>query len=238
MSWVCIPTRGIGSWRDRLARPDRQWRRGHSAFEAAVSWELAAKRRPSGLPQPIEEWFIGCGLNGPVLALAIAEHKVKVGGRGGDSQCDVWALVRSEADFISVAVEAKALEPFGSETLEAWLSSGKSERSPANRRRRWESLRAYLPALGSFNGVQFQLLHRCAGAVIEAKRLRLRQAACIIQSFRNCPENISAYERFCRAIDTNWNAGCTIRSSVDGIALLIGWVDCALATDKDVAACV
>src|SRR5688572_27401237 len=100
MSFINIPTRGLGSWRDRLAKPDRQWRRGYSAFEAAVSWELAGKHRPSGLPQQIEDWFVECGIGNPALAIAIAEHKVPLAGRGGDSQCDVWALVMTEGGLV------------------------------------------------------------------------------------------------------------------------------------------
>jgi hypothetical protein len=55
MSRLHIATRGICNWRERLASPDRQWKREFSAFETAVSWEFAAKRQSSGLPEPIEE---------------------------------------------------------------------------------------------------------------------------------------------------------------------------------------
>lgn len=37
-----ISTRGPSGWRDRLARPDRHWRREYSAFETAVTWEFFA----------------------------------------------------------------------------------------------------------------------------------------------------------------------------------------------------
>ncbi len=40
MSRLHIATRGICNWRQRLASPDRQWKRSYSAFETAVSLEL------------------------------------------------------------------------------------------------------------------------------------------------------------------------------------------------------
>jgi hypothetical protein len=172
------------------------------------------------------------------LAIAVAEHKVQLEGRGGDSQCDVLAIVRSGSELISLAVEAKALEKFGDQNLKDWLEAGKSERAKLNRTDRWEHLRASLPVSESYLSVQYQLLHRCGAAIIEAKRLRLTRAACVIQSFRACPENTAAYGTFCRAIDPKWKGPGSVVSSVDGISLNIGWVDCRLATDREVAACV
>ena len=47
MNRMCVETRGICNWRERLAKPDRQWRRGYSAFETASS---SRKERPATLP--------------------------------------------------------------------------------------------------------------------------------------------------------------------------------------------
>src|SRR4051812_1455932 len=109
MNRLCTATRGIGSWHERLANPDRQWKRGYSAFETAVSWELAAKR-DSGLPEPIEVVFRQGSYCEPVLMFAIAEHKVRLPGGNAGSQCDIWGIVNSSAGEISLSVEAKANE--------------------------------------------------------------------------------------------------------------------------------
>src|SRR5262245_14877274 len=107
MSRLHIATRGIGSWRERLANPNRHWRRLRSAFETAVSWEWAARRRrPSQLPEPIERLFLASEFTEPTLLIAVAEHQVELAGRGNDSQCDVWGLVRTEQGTISLSVEA------------------------------------------------------------------------------------------------------------------------------------
>ena len=75
MSRLHIATRGIGNWRERLASPESQWKRGFSALETAVSWELACATQ-SGLPEPIQKLFRDSDYRDPVLIFAVAEHKV------------------------------------------------------------------------------------------------------------------------------------------------------------------
>src|SRR5580698_3334834 len=146
MSRVCTETRDLSNWRDRLAKPESQWRRRYSAFETAVSWEVAS-RRPGGLPAPIDDLFRQSILGEAELLVAIAEHKVPLEGGRADSQCDVWALVESKSGLVSVSVEAKANESFGqeNESLKDWLVAGKSDRSRANRKIRWDHIARYLP---------------------------------------------------------------------------------------------
>src|SRR5882724_7396315 len=104
MNRLHIATRGIGSWRERLANPDRQWKRGCSALETAVSWQYASTSS-SGLPGPIIELFRNTAIYGePVLVFAIAEHKVSLPGGIADSQCDVWALLNTTAGGVSLSV--------------------------------------------------------------------------------------------------------------------------------------
>src|SRR5438477_5709682 len=137
MNRICISTRGVGSWRDRLANPDRQWKRGFSAFETAVSWELAATSK-SGIPKPIEKLFHESNYSEPLLMFAVAEHKVDLPGGNAASQCDVWAVVSTSVGMLSLTVEAKASEAFGDEILEKWLVAGGSQDSKGNREKRME----------------------------------------------------------------------------------------------------
>ena len=81
MSKIFIATRGIDSWRQRLASPERHWRRQYSAFETAVSWESAA-RNPDGLPTPISRLFANTRYSPVSLITAVAEHKVRLDGKG------------------------------------------------------------------------------------------------------------------------------------------------------------
>ena len=48
------------------------------------------------------------------------------------SQSDVWAVVKTSAGMLSLAVGAKATESFGDEILERWLVGGTSERSASD----------------------------------------------------------------------------------------------------------
>src|SRR4051812_19825378 len=101
MNRVHISTRGIGNWQDRLANPDGQWKRRFSAFEAAVSWELASKA-PSGIPGAIATLLREAGYGEPTLILGVAEHKVTLPGGHAASQCDLWAIVTTSTGMLSL----------------------------------------------------------------------------------------------------------------------------------------
>jgi hypothetical protein len=244
MSRLCIETRGIASWRERLADPENQWRRYCSAFETAVSWE-GASSGSNGLPHPISDMLSHTDFGETTLLLVTAEHKVPLKGKGGDSQCDVWALIQTKAGIASLTVEAKAREPFGlgNESLGHWLESGTSDDAKANRRDRWSHVEDNLPKPTSegYTHVPFQLLHRCAAAVIEARRFGLKNAAFIVQSFgpqssSESSSNFEAFSRFCRAVNFKAQRGQMQIAAVEEIRLGIGWTDCPFATDAEVAA--
>jgi hypothetical protein len=234
MSRLFTSTRGLCSWRNRLASPDKQWKRKYSAFETAVSWE-AASSSASGLPKELET-LLRTTFDDPMLLLAVAEHKVDLVGGNAASQSDVWAVINTSRGLLSLTVEAKALESFGNETLERWLG-GTSEQSIKNRKDRWEHVRANLPATESYLGVRYQMLHRCASAVIEAKRLGASHAAFVVQAFNTPKTSFREFEKFCSALDIPAGRGSLAVTTSNGISLAIGWIDCPLATDATIATC-
>jgi hypothetical protein len=203
-----------------------------------VSWE-GASSGSAGLPEPIAEVLRGTIYREPMLVFAVAEHKVPLAGRGGDSQCDVWAFLSTTAGAVSLAVEAKADEPFGqdNEALAAWLVADRSEQPTRNRQGRWDYVRKYLPepTVDGYSPVPYQLLHRCAAAVIEAKRLQLPNAAFIVQAFEAPAESFEAFSRLCRAVGVKAERGRMHIASVGDMPLGIGWADCPLANDEQVA---
>jgi hypothetical protein len=247
MNRLCIATRGICSWRGRLASPETQWRQGYSALETAVSWE-GASAYESGLPESIIELFRGTCYTDPVLMFAIAEHKVPLAGLGRDSQSDVWALLNTNAGFVSMSVEGKAKEAFGegNEPLTTWLVSKtteefrnkRKEASRINRKIRWGFIQKHLPSISEsgYSQVAYQLLHRCASAVIEARRLRLNHAVFVVQAFKSPQKSFEEYSKLCRAMSLNPVRGQMQITAVNGVRLGIGWVDCPLATDTQIAA--
>ena len=238
MSRLCIETRGAANWRERLASPDTQWRRRYSALETAASWELASSSS-TGLPEPIAELFRGSDYGDPELMFALAEHKVPLPGGRTESQCDVWALLHTGAGLVSLSAEAKANEPFGqnNESLAEWLVAEESDKSHRNRETRWEHIRKHLPTIGAdgYSQVAYQLLHRCATAVIEAGRLRLTNAAFVVQAFDSPKESFEAFSRFCQAMGLRAERGRMRMTVVGNVHLGVGWADCPFATDEQLA---
>ena len=208
-------------------------------METAVSWEGAAST-DSGLPKPILAMFQASELGRSKLLLAAAEHKVPLEGVGGDSQCDVWALVGTKAGVVSVAVEAKAKEEFGkkNKSLADWLKGGDSPRSGPNRLKRWQDVAANLPECGhgTYDAVPFQVLHRCASAVIEARRFGLSHAVFLVQSFDAPPESFEKYALFAAALRLPANRARLEFTAVGEVRLGIGWVECPFASDAEMAA--
>jgi hypothetical protein len=188
------------------------------------------------LPRPIAELFRDTIYENPVLQLAIAEHEVDLPGGLAASQCDVWAIVNTSVGMLSLTVEAKAREVFGDDILERWLVAHGTDESKSNRKIRWDYVQSHLPKSDSFFQVCYQILHRCAASVIEAKRLGFQHAAFIVQAFNTPEESFQNYAAFCQALKVPGMRGSLATNSVDAISLSVGWADCLPATDIEVAA--
>jgi hypothetical protein len=184
---------------------------------------------------PIAKMFRESKFGETELLFAIAEHRVPLAGVGHDSQCDVWAVLNTNAGAVSLSVEAKARESFGNgnETLSEWLKT-----KPKNRAIRWNYIREHLPSNGKdgYLAVPYQLLHRCAAAIIEAKRLRLQHAAFVVQAFDPRAESFGEFSRMCNELGVTAERGRMQFAKVGDVHLGIGWADCPLATDREVDA--
>ena len=162
------PSVGIDDWRE--LHKEKHWRKGYSAYELAVSWESA----DPFLPQEIKELF---GESAELLA-AIPEHKTPLPGGNTPSQSDVLAFIRSEGKVYAVAVEGKVKESFGP-TVGKWR-----KKASAGKKERLESIRKTLGLPNPVpDKIRYQLLHRTASAVIEAKHFGADRAAMIVHSF-------------------------------------------------------
>ncbi len=174
MTRILRPTHGPKDWQAGLADPARAWRPGFSAMAAAQSWEAAQGSGSSGLPPEIAA-LLGPGAT---LQLAIPGHKVALPGHGGESMCDVFALVQAGEAGVALTIEASVDEPFGP-TVGTWLAEASGTR------------RERLAALCNWLGVTYplpealrsQLFHGTAAAVAEARRFNRPVAAMVVQSF-------------------------------------------------------
>jgi hypothetical protein len=231
MKRIYILSQGTCSWQMVLADPTLHWKRGASAMELAVSWELAAKT-DSGLPQPVANLLDQHPATaGAQLLFGVPEHRVALPGAGRASQTDFWAVLRVSDGWVSLAVEGKAGEPFGP-SIGEWLaeaSSGKTTRLDALCR----TLGLEARAIGE---LRYQLLHRSASAVLEASRIGARTAVVLVQNFRPYSTCWPDFEAFVKRFGVAVNRGTIAEATCPGVdRLLFAWVDCTTATDADLA---
>jgi hypothetical protein len=217
MSRIYIPTKGAADWRALLADPVLHWKSGYSAMSAALSWEAA-----QGLPTEIAALF---GADAEML-LAIPEHKVALPGGRRESQCDIFSLVKAEGLTYAVAIEAKVNEPFGP-SLGEWMKTP----TPG----RIERLSAICALLGCATSpppqLRYQLFHRAAAAVIEAKRFKTDAAAMIIQSFSPSHKWFDEFAAFCQFLGLSPSRGTSLAYQLpDGRNLALGWATSPLPT--------
>lgn len=188
---IYVPSRGAASWQELLADPVLHWRDGFSAKSLAESWENAR-----GLPAEVYSLLAEIG-SSPELLFAFPEHKVPLPGSSrGDSQNDVFALVRAGETMLSMTVEGKVNESFDLR-LDQWLknaSAGKLQRL------------AYLAEMLGLDmqeipaTIHYQLLHRTASALIEAERFKTDIAAMIVHSFSPTVRWFESFVAFARLL--------------------------------------
>jgi hypothetical protein len=190
MTRIYMPSEGVAGWQRLLADTEKHWRAGRSAMTLARCWE-AASGLPSGLPLEISGILAALG-PAPELLLALPEHKVPLpGSNWGESQSDVFALVRTGGQTVAITIEGKVDEAFD-KPLGQWLQSA----SDGKRQR----LAYICELLGLVQplppDVYYQLLHRTAAAIIEARRFNAGAACMIVQSFSQSGAWFDAFARF------------------------------------------
>ncbi len=153
--------------------------------------------------------------------MAFPEHKVPLPGGSRPSQNDVFVLGKGEGELISITVEGKVSEPFGPFVKE-WIEDGRSSNHPR--------LVFLLNLLGlnreEVDGVRYQLTHRTASALIEAKRFNARNALMLVHSFSQSDESFEDYRRFVELFGLAAGGVNEIVGTrhLDGVNLYFGWV--------------
>src|SRR4051794_28318199 len=114
MSRVYVPTTGPHEWQWLLASPGKHWKHGFSAMALADAWEHA-----DGWPAPVASALASDpDLAKLELLLALPEHEVPLPGGSRASQTDLFVLARRPTQgLVTIAVEGKAEEPFGDQTV-------------------------------------------------------------------------------------------------------------------------
>ena len=195
------------------------WQPGRSAKSAADSWFAA-----NGLPDSVFKLLsTSTELSEPVLIDAFLERGVQLGDGERPSQTDIMAIVQASGRLAVLAVEAKVDEPFGP-TVSEWLDQSKGDGQ--KRRARLLMLCNMLGLNPSEIGtIRYQLLHRTASAIIEAKRYCADTAAMIVQSF--CPKRswLHDFQAFVAAMGLREIGPGTMSATklCDGVKVQLGW---------------
>ncbi|KQY16313.1 hypothetical protein ASE23_20230 [Rhizobium sp. Root73] len=207
---IYVPSSGPEAWQQFLAEPEKQWRTGYSAKTLAHCWESSA-----GLPPEVAALFP----NGSELLLAFPEHKVPLPGGARDSQNDVFALIRHGNLTCAATIEGKVNEPFGP-SVGDWMR----EASPGKVLRMNHLCELLGLAEQPHALIRYQLLHRTASAIIEARRFKTDEAAMIVHSFSPARMWFEDFAAFMSLF------GCSVTSDQpvevllpEGMKLRLGW---------------
>jgi sigma54-dependent transcription regulator len=216
MTGFLIPTRSPDDWRSLLADPDKHWRDGYSAKSLAFAWESAG-----GFPPEVRAALEATPeFASTELLLGIPEHQVMLPGGSRPSQSDLWVLGRTVDGLVSMTIEGKVSEPFGP-TIEEWLvdaSPGKRERLAFLQRQL--GLETEVPS-----NIRYQLLHRTASAVIEARRFRAHRAVMLVHSFSDQDSWLDDFVRFAALMGCDAAPGRIAKAGVDSdLPIHLGWI--------------
>ena len=215
-SKIFIPATKPDDWKQLLADPEKQWKKGFSARSLAYCWQEA-----NDIPKKIKEVLSKVPEFKELESLIIIpEHQVPLPGGTRPSQNDCWVLARTQKDLVSIAIEGKVSEPFGP-SIGEWFqdaSDGKKQR-----------LSYLCSQLGLTEplpeNIRYQLLHRTASAVIEARRFNAKFALMAVHSFSKKADWLDDYKEFAALFGVKADKNNIVEiGQIDNIHLYISWV--------------
>jgi hypothetical protein len=208
-----------------LGHQERHWKAGRSAHALTQVWA-----KENGLPRSIRSilqahpTFMSAELIDGFL-----ERQVDLGSTGRPSQTDLLAIIGLETRIAVVSIEGKAGEPFG-ELVEKWRDGSDSKNN---------RLDALCQTLGisseKVGALRYQLLHRTASAIYEAKRYRTDLAAMLVHNFAKGQSGYSDFCAFAGALGAKeTKAGILLGPfACDGVSVYLGWVDDEVPTNTE-----
>lgn len=172
-----VPTNKLKSWMGLLADPENQWLRSYSALELAHAWA-----NTSQFPKQIERVFAASQhsiFHDLELVMMVPEHQVYLDTRRAPSQNDLFVLARNQNGLITIMVEGKVKEPFGP-MINEWLKDG----GEGKQSRLFFLMKELdLHDVNKLKGIRYQLLHRTASALLEARKYHAKNALMLVHSF-------------------------------------------------------
>jgi len=189
---IHVPLRKPEDVIPHLGKGDQHWRDGYSAKSVCTSW-FSANDVPHAVRHVLDQ---ADEYRGAELIDAWLERCTHLPwGRGNPSQTDLLAILRLKDGLGVLGVEAKVKESFGP-LVGDWLQDGRP-----NKAERLGGLCELLQVRREgVTNLRYQLLHRTAAAVLEARRYAAQHAAMVVQSF--CPNRtgLADFEAFAEAV--------------------------------------
>lgn len=199
-----------------LRDPQIQWKRGRSAFELATAWVGADGLTPASVRAVLDqapEW------RDAELLAGFFEHPTYLDTWRGPSQTDLFVVMRLSKSLGALAVEGKAGESFGELVADWNTSQGRTARLD------WACALFDVPAVEA-GALRWQLFHRTAAAVLEARRFHALHALMLVHDFSGADVGLADYRAFAERIGVR-GAGAGVLSEprdMNGVTLRLGWV--------------
>lgn len=216
---VYVQSEGVESWKERLADPEKHWKKGYSARTTAYCWESS-----DCYPKEIKSLLNDCGVTEAKPLLIIPEYKVPLPHGNRASQNDVFALSRinAESGLAVVMVEAKVSESFD-KTIDKWLDGdGKAKR--LNYLIEKLEINAEIDDL---NDYYYQLFHRTVSSIITAEEFCAKKAIMIVHSFSQESMWFNEFKQFAQLLNSEITAEVNkvykVKTLQSGIELYVGW---------------
>jgi hypothetical protein len=214
---VYVPATAADDWKRHLDDPGKQWQPGQSSYALAQAWQGS-----EGFPPAVKAAFAGSGALFETMELlaAIPEYQTSLPARGRGSQLDLFVVARTRRVLAAMAVEAKVEEAFGP-TVGAWR---RAKPSPGKEERLALLCQVLEIDERDAEGCPYQLLHRTAAALLEARRFNAQHAVMLVHSFSAGDEGFEAFARFADVLGTEARLGDIAPTRPrDGILLHLGW---------------
>lgn len=195
------------------------WRECYSAKAIAEAWF-------GGLPIMVEHTLQHRCSTDAFLKLELVdvflERKIELGDGRQPSQADALAILGLPDGLAIMAVEGKVREPFGDQ-VSGWIAGSPSKSGKHGRLAR---LRETL-GLESKDvaRLRYQLLHRTASAIYEAKRYRAGVAVMMVHSFDPHDTGIADFQAFASAMGFEGAQATRTVGPVrcEGVDLYLSW---------------
>ena len=199
-----------------LAKQERHWKKGYSAYELAHSWINAG-----GIPANVRSVLDTCpDYAGAQLVEGLFEREVDLRTRGHPSQTDLLAFVKLAHGNAVIAVEGKV-----DETFDQFVSTWNDHTH--GKERRLEALCLSLGLrVGDVGDIRYQLLHRTVSAIYEAQRYRAKRALMLVHSFSVTDASFDDFRAFADLMGTPVPAVNRVSTEreCEGVRVRLGWV--------------